>query len=133
MVAQYERYKVPFSLILLDIDDFKRVNDIYGHQEGDYVLAELSNEMQSVSRKSDFIYRFGGEEFMIIAPNAGLHSAEGFAEKLRAAVQRNVHIRGDGNITISLGGAEITPADNVESLIKRADANLYSAKHTGKK
>lgn len=117
-------------IILFDIDNFKKINDEYGHIVGDNVLKELSEIVKSTIRENDIFARWGGEEFVIIAKSYPISNSLVFAEKIRKLVEETK--LSDLNITISLGIAKILKNDNEESLIKRADRFLYEAKRTGK-
>jgi len=133
-MAKSLRYKRPLSLIISDIDHFKRINDTYGHLAGDFILKELANIMKSSCRESDMPARYGGEEFVMLLPETTREGAVEFAERLRKLVEgltieyNNVKF----NITVSFGVAElkneVAPAD----FIKRADEALYVAKETGR-
>jgi diguanylate cyclase (GGDEF)-like protein len=131
----YIRYKnSPFSVLMFDIDHFKKINDTYGHLAGDFVLKELANLVKSLMRKSDFCGRFGGEEFIIILPETKLVGAMRFANRLKEAVENydfnfnNVHIP----VTISIGITSVGLNDSVESLLSRVDEALYEAKRKGR-
>lgn len=130
-IARSERYKYEMSLILFDIDYFKRVNDTYGHDVGDQVLIELSQLVKKVIRKSDSLCRTGGEEFAIIAPETNLEQALFVAEKLRAAINQNRFSTVD-RITVSFGLAELIHREGSMKLFRRADQALYKAKHKGR-
>lgn len=127
----YARHYRPVSLILADIDDFKQVNDQYGHQTGDRLLKELADALVHTTRQTDICCRYGGEEFAIILPATGLGGAVEIAEKTREAARQ---VRSaDRGVTISLGCASCeggTPDPN--ALVKKADQALYQAKKTGK-
>ncbi|WP_343729801.1 GGDEF domain-containing protein [Duganella sp.] len=129
--AQERRPHLESSLLLLDLDHFKQVNDQYGHAAGDKVLIRLAELMRRHTRSSDRIFRFGGEEFAIMACGAGLSAAEQLAEGLRAAVASAALLEGHP-ITISIGVAymdkEHTPAD----WLAQADKMLYAAKQGGR-
>ncbi len=121
--------------MLLDIDHFKNVNDTYGHDCGDIVLAETAAVMKSALRDSDVICRYGGEEFLVICPEADLNMAMKIGDRIRTAVQENeIQYPGvDLRITISIGvslrnGKQDSPKD----LIKEADLALYAAKENGR-
>ncbi len=126
-----ERYDRGFSLIILDIDKFKNVNDSFGHQVGDAVLIEFSRIIQDNLRKSDVMGRWGGEEFVIICPEAGLESACRLAEKLRVKIAEHV-FDGAGKVTASFGVAQFLKEDSERTLLKRADDALYQAKRKGR-
>lgn len=123
------------SLILLDIDRFKRVNDSYGHPVGDVVLAEVARVLHQALRIQDRVCRFGGEEFAIFLEGTPLESARGIAERIRKAVEKNEISTPVGNlsVTISLGVAELqSPHDDLALATARADQALYHAKQNGR-
>ncbi|MCU7553217.1 GGDEF domain-containing protein [Alteromonas sp. ASW11-19] len=119
------------SVLMIDLDEFKTINDTFGHGVGDAVLKSFSETIQSRIRASDGLYRFGGEEFVVIAEHTSLKEAHHLAETLRLAIeQSSVH---DGvNLTISLGVAEYSPGESSYQWLGRADAALYRAKQTGR-
>jgi diguanylate cyclase (GGDEF)-like protein len=122
-----------FSVIALDIDHFKRINDTYGHDIGDHVLQTLAQLMREASRADDVLCRVGGEEFLVLLSNTSLHTAAQVAERLRASVE-NHPIEPVGHITISLGVAHC-PQDGVlraDQVLKQADDLLYQAKNKGR-
>jgi diguanylate cyclase (GGDEF)-like protein len=135
-IARANRYGDPFSLILFDIDDFKRLNDTYGHQAGDDVLCELAKILISVSRESDVVVRYGGEEFFIILPNTLMMDTFTFAERIRDRVEKAIFLpnhAGEIKITLSGGVASFPQSSpNVKSLLNAADNALYCAKASGK-
>ncbi len=125
----------PLSVIMLDLDRFKSVNDGYGHDVGDQVLRETARLLKATLRKGDTPCRMGGEEFLVICPHAGLTDALGIAERLRAATRQNVIEVGEFRraVTISQGVAELDAVhSSVEALIKRADECVYLAKERGR-
>lgn len=126
-----ERYKDALSLIFLDIDNFKRVNDTWGHEIGDLVLKRTARVLQESLRGSDVASRWGGEEFIIMCPKADTAAAARLAERLRKAVA-DCRVDPVGGITISLGVASLSPGDDMDSLLVRADTNLYKAKKAGR-
>lgn len=130
-IARAERYDTPLSLILFDVDHFKRVNDRFGHQTGDHVLVELSAIIKSRLRKTDFLARWGGEEFAIIVPHGEIAAAVTLAETLREAVEQSDFAE-VGNLTCSFGVAELGFGDEPADLLARADAGLYEAKQEGR-
>jgi len=121
----------PLSIVFLDIDHFKQVNDTYGHDVGDRVLIELANIISSTTRASDFVARWGGEEFMITLQSTDTVHASILAEKLRVAVE-NYSFSIVGKLTISLGVTEYLNNESEESFIKRVDEALYEAKESGR-
>jgi diguanylate cyclase (GGDEF)-like protein len=128
---QFKRYNSVCSLILLDIDHFKTVNDNYGHETGDKVLQDVTEILKTQLRKTDTLGRWGGEEFLCVLPNTNQEKAIEVAEKLRSAVAKNKIV----NIacTISLGVKMFDSNDNtVDEAIKHADDVLYKAKHNGR-
>jgi diguanylate cyclase (GGDEF)-like protein len=134
--SRVERYKENFSLMIFDIDDFKQVNDTYGHQVGDAILKNLAHFLKGNLRTSDFISRFGGEEFIAILPSTEMEKAKRVAEKMRHMLGKKVFEDKKGEvkikITVSTGISQCTPGDTVDDLIKRADDALYMAKNDGK-
>lgn len=131
-----KRYKTPASLIMVDIDHFKRVNDQHGHDAGDLVIKKTADVLSSMVRTCDAAGRFGGEEFVLFLPETGMDGALVLAERLRAAVQAlqiSVSERQVVGITISLGVSAFRPGDDSwEASLKRADAALYRSKHDGR-
>ena len=126
-----DRYKTALSLILYDVDHFKRINDTYGHQTGDSTLVQLSRLVATRVRNSDVLARWGGEEFVILCPNTNGAMASQLARKLRDAIAKNT-IEGVGAITCSFGVAEFEQGDTPETLLARADEALYRAKLGGR-
>ena len=133
------RYQHPLSLIMLDIDYFKKFNDTYGHLQGDECLKQVAkNVVQSVNRSTDLVSRYGGEEFSIILPDTNREAAIIIAERIRKNIEQLgiPHIRSEigDYLTISLGVASLIPStvSSPIQLIKLADKMLYSAKHNGR-
>ncbi len=134
VIAEAERYGEPVSLMMLDIDFFKRINDEYGHDVGDEVLKKLAEVIRNNIRSSDIAARFGGEEFIILLPRTPADKAVIVAERIRQAFKRT-KVLVDGKevgTTVSIGIAEFKKGESIEELIKRADEALYEAKNTGK-
>lgn len=121
----------PVSLVLLDIDHFKSINDRHGHDVGDSVLRELVELVQSRIRASDFLFRWGGEEFAVLAATHGYRGAERLAENLRSAVAGH-SFRGVGSVAISLGVAEHLGMETPAAWFQRLDQALYAAKEGGR-
>ena len=126
-----QRYGRDLSLIVMDIDHFKSVNDTYGHKTGDNVLKELARLISAKLRKSDIFCRIGGEEFALICPDSGGQAALALAEKLRKAVKTH-RFEQIGNLRISQGLAVLKQDDTPDTLFKRADKCLYQAKQGGR-
>lgn len=123
------------SLIALDIDHFKKINDTYGHPTGDLILIECVRLLKEVfSRDSDFVARIGGEEFAIILPECSYDHALKKADEALNRIRRETYVVDDVKIkfTISMGIAELAHGEDVESWIKRADQALYHSKTTGR-
>ena len=125
------RFSSPLSLILLDIDHFKSVNDTHGHDVGDHVLKHLSSIIKSNIRQIDIFARWGGEEFLILSPGNNLTEVKMFAEKLRLAVEKT-SFPTVNHVTVSIGLSEFGVDDNFSSLFQRADKALYFAKNNGR-
>lgn len=122
----------PFCLVMFDIDHFKTVNDEYGHDAGDSVLRELTNLVLQGVREGDCLGRWGGEEFMLLEPRAGLEVARGVAERLRFSIETFEFDLVDRTITSSFGVVQHRPGEAMEALIKRVDTALYRAKESGR-
>ena len=131
---RHRRHSHPLSLIMIDIDFFKKVNDNYGHQCGDAVLQAVAEKTSSVIRKTDFVARYGGEEFCCLLPETAVNAAEIVAENIRAHIEQieNVFEGNSIKVTISLGISGLVDKDSPETLLKRADDALYQAKHSGR-
>ncbi|MGN8258928.1 GGDEF domain-containing protein [Pseudomonas sp. SMSB3] len=125
----------PLAFLLLDIDDFKRINDTYGHQQGDQVLQRVAESGRAVLRRGDMFGRIGGEEFAAVFPGCSAQLAEQIAERLQREIQRQVFNHGEQtyNVTVSQGLTGLTDADeSLDTLFARADAAMYQAKRQGK-
>jgi len=139
-MARARRSQEPLSLLMIDIDDFKRFNDEYGHSAGDALLKEIAAIFQESVRQTDFIGRFGGEEFLAVLPDTGKAGARGVGEKIRAAVDqkrfRISGVRGPIRQTVSVGAATLSADDrsglSQVQFINRSDKALYQAKRLGK-
>ncbi|MBB6521254.1 GGDEF domain-containing protein [Pseudoteredinibacter isoporae] len=130
-IDRAERYMHNFSIILMDVDHFKNVNDTLGHLIGDRLLREISDLLTKQLRKADIVARWGGEEFMIVCPETDLVKAETVAEKLRACIaSHNFH--GTDKQTASFGVTRYHQGDNADTITSRADKALYQAKRDGR-
>jgi len=133
-ISRAERYNRTLSLIMLDLDLFKAINDAHGHPAGDTVLKEVANRCLSLIRATDTLSRFGGEEFCVLMPETASDAACGLAERLREAVAdlEIIHDTQKIGITISLGVSTFSPGMNAETLLHHADESLYHAKRNGR-
>ena len=129
-LKEFLRYSTPLSVMMIDIDYFKKVNDTYGHLAGDKILKEVVYVIENTIRQSDICGRFGGEEFIVILPNTKLNGAVKLAEKLRKNIQNHKFIFKNQKIfiTISIGITSASKSDSLFSLIERVDKALYKAK-----
>ena len=114
----------------MDIDHFKKVNDTYGHQVGDEVLAQLARILNSHARQDDVVARYGGEEFVIILPETDVDTSRTIAEQIRQVVEQAVWQT--GKVTISIGIATVTEEDTDATILKKADQALYVSKENGR-
>lgn len=127
----FKRYKDDFSIVLLDIDDFKKVNDNYGHLSGDKVLVDISNILTESTREVDFVGRWGGEEFIIICPKTNKNEALFLAKKLRNKIA-TYNFEYMGNITASFGISSYIETNSIKELLLKADDAMYLSKSEGK-
>ena len=131
-IYQAKRYKTKLSVILFDIDDFKKINDSLGHEKGDNVLKTLSKTVNTQLRDTDSIARWGGEEFLIVTPMVGIQESSMIAEKLRLSIE-SIKCKNNIQLSCSFGISELDyQKDSIESFIKRADLAMYNAKANGK-
>lgn len=133
-VALAKRHQFPLSCLMVDVDRFKRINDTFGHQEGDRVLQVVAQVLRESTRVSDVVGRYGGEEFMVITPGTPLLSACKLGERIRTRTEaQDVQAAGDViHITVCIGVAQLGQADTPESLVASADRALYMAKRSGR-
>lgn len=136
LVRQAREAELPLSVMVIDIDHFKRINDIHGHDAGDRVIREVARRLRAHTRSLDMTCRYGGEEFVILMPETTLDTAEGVAERLRRLIEAEAFAlpsQDEMLVTVSIGVAGFTgPEDNGEAMIKRADQALYAAKGAGR-
>ena len=133
-IAKAERYGTDISVIMFDIDYFKKINDTYGHKAGDTVLNSFSKSINATIRKNDYLARYGGEEFVLVLPETKLHKAIEMAERLRK-IAENLEVKFDDKIikiTTSAGVVSYKNGQNKDSLIQKADDLLYEAKKQGR-
>jgi diguanylate cyclase len=136
-VGRADRAQAPLCLLLLDVDDFKRLNDSYGHQMGDHVLYLLGSTLKREMRPGDIVARLGGDEFAAILPRTNGDEGRLLAERIRGLLMTREMKRKStgevlGRITVSIGVAELRAGDTARGLVKRADENLYRAKKEGR-
>jgi diguanylate cyclase (GGDEF)-like protein len=138
--ARFERYAVPLCIILVDLDEFKEINDVYGHQVGDLALNHVGKLIRKTIRTTDVVARYGGDEFMIITPNIHTGTAAVLAERIRQQVEKGPLLLSAGSfsrqgipLTVSAGvvGCDYT-GDTIQKLVQRVDEALYSAKEAGR-
>ena len=132
-----KRDKTETSIILIDIDKFKNINDTYGHQVGDNIIISLGKQLENFTRKSDIICRFGGEEFIILLPKTSIDGAAIISEKIRENIQNNIVYLDDNkklSFTISIGVSKVNndKDEDIDIAIHRADKALYEAKNSGR-
>lgn len=129
-INRAERYDVPLSLFMIDVDRFKAVNDEFGHLVGDSVLRQIAGVMQASLRKTDILGRWGGEEFMVICPNTDVGGAQLVAERVRESVCTTQFTNGR-TVSLSIGLDHYIAGEGIESVVQRVDGLMYEAKHTG--
>jgi diguanylate cyclase (GGDEF)-like protein len=133
-IEMARRHRTPLSLIVMDIDKFKKINDTFGHATGDSIIKSFTEVVNQVIRKTDMFFRYGGEEFVVVTGNTGQDGAMRLAERIRREIekmevrlpQRRLHV------TVSLGVASLNGNEDGKSLFERADNALYQAKHSGR-
>ncbi|WP_150304977.1 GGDEF domain-containing protein [Pseudomonas saliphila] len=130
--ATHARYGTAYGVLVLDLDHFKRINDSFGHKAGDRVLKDFVKIVDSACRQSDRLFRFGGEEFVLLVPHVGEEELEQVARNILSAVQAELHSPDGSQVTVSIGGASIMWQDDHKSWLHRADECLYQAKNAGR-
>lgn len=131
LLSLNKRYGSTFSFVIFDIDNFKAINDTFGHQAGDQVLVNLSKLIQTSIRENDYLFRIGGEEFVLLMAETNLQNAAHAAEKLRETINKQLKIH-ENVVSISLGVTEVSELDNEDDIYIRADNFLYQSKAEGK-
>jgi len=132
LLSQFNRYDTTFSMMMFDIDDFKKINDAHGHHLGDEILIELAKLIKTHIRNSDYIFRIGEDEFVILFTETSIYEAEIVAENIRVSVENNLKTLKDERVTISIGLTEVDKNDTEDLIYKRADGLLYYSKINGK-
>lgn len=130
LAARHEEHNL--SLLLLDLDFFKNINDTYGHDQGDKVLKQFAEILRSSCRAEDLASRIGGEEFALILPLTSSREARALAQRIGQSVRQRVLLPDDRQVTVSIGLAEYLADDSLETIFKRADQALYQAKREGR-
>jgi two-component system chemotaxis response regulator CheY len=126
------RHGRPLSIISIDLDHFKKVNDTFGHSVGDRVLTEFSNLLKELVRVEDIASRWGGEEFIILLPDTSREEAATLAERIRISFEKQSNCTAPLTVTASFGVAQLQNGENEDDLIRRVDNALYAAKHNGR-
>ncbi len=136
LMDRNKRSEIPLSIIMFDVDYFKKFNDRYGHSAGDDVLSTVARFTLDSLRPTDLVARYGGEEFVVLLSRASAEQAWTVSERIRNFISESKVITGDGRVlppvTISLGVAQAEPDDDMESLLKKADSAMYRAKSSGR-
>jgi diguanylate cyclase (GGDEF)-like protein len=133
-LAHARRYLRPLSCLMIDIDHFKQINDSHGHLAGDTAIQQVGKILAELTRRSDMVFRYGGEEFIILLPETDIEGASALGEKIRVVAESRIF--GDGerifNLTLSLGAAMLEEGESGNDMIARADVALYNAKEKGR-
>lgn len=132
LIRIYKQNDTTFSIIIFDIDDFKNINDSYGHDFGDKVLINMTNIVQNLIRSSDTVFRIGGEEFVVLLPGATIDSSFKISKKLLKEIPKQLLEKMEKSVTVSIGITEVNKDDNETTIFKRVDKLLYKAKDLGK-
>lgn len=130
-IKHFKKYKQPFHVMLIDLDNFKQINDTYGHLFGDEVLRKVAQQISKTTRDYDVIARYGGEEFCVIVSHLNPEDSIIIAERIRLHVE-NLQLRNNVQMTVSIGVTGYTHKDTVETVVQRADDFMYKAKSSGK-
>jgi diguanylate cyclase (GGDEF)-like protein/PAS domain S-box-containing protein len=134
-IERTNRYKQPFTLMMIDLDKFKDFNDTYGHVEGDYVLSKLGSVIKQCLRETDSAYRYGGEEFTIMLPMTTSEEGMVTAQRIQTELRKEAFLPDLGkevSITVSIGVAQYKPKEEIKAFINRADKLMYQAKENGR-
>jgi len=131
ILESHKRHPNPVSMLIIDLDHFKKINDSFGHKQVDQIVKDLSKTVQSIVRTTDYVYRFGGEEFVVIANYSTLENAAVLAESIREFVTQTASLS-KYDLTVSIGVAEIKDRDDADSWFRRADRALYESKESGR-
>lgn len=127
----FQRYKRTFSVLMIDIDHFKQINDLHGHQVGDQVLEAVAKSIKKTCRQTDFVGRYGGEEFLVLLPETCSEPAAKLAQRIKANIEA-LSLPIEQKVTCSIGVSHIEPGLSQQTLVKQADEAMYRAKNTGR-
>ena len=127
----FRRHRMPVGIAVLDVDHFKRINDEAGHEAGDHVLVEFARLVQARCRAGDRLFRYGGEEFVLLLPGTGRDELRRLVDGLRGEVAQQLRTRGRA-VTVSIGAAVLEPGEDTQAWLARADAAMYEAKRLGR-
>jgi diguanylate cyclase (GGDEF)-like protein len=130
-IKRANRTQDTFSLIMIDIDHFKKINDNYGHNVGDRVICQISELLLNLSREIDLVSRWGGEEYLILCPKTPINGADKLGKRILQSI-RNFQFDSVGQVTTSIGVASFTKNDTAESIVHKVDSCLYEAKNSGR-
>lgn len=132
--ARYQRTGAPFSILLADIEFFKRINDTHGHDAGDALLRHAAGALRLAMRTMDTVARWGGEEFLLLLPATDRDKAMGLAERIREVLARQPYLVGEAplGVTVTIGLGAIAPGESLEALLKRVDDSLYAGREAGR-
>ncbi len=130
----FDRYGTPATVIMIDLDHFKAINDTLGHSEGDKVLCRVADQVQARLRPTDTLFRYGGEEFIVVAENTSLSQASFLAEGIRQLIanHKGDQQQAEADLTVSIGVAQLRDDESTNSMVDRADKALYKAKSMGR-
>lgn len=131
-IDKKEKYISPFSIIMFDIDHFKKINDSYGHKMGDQILQEISTIVKCTLREADKLFRWGGDEFIILLPETTLKNAYKVAEKVRKSIESTDFEIKNSKVTVSLGAGEHIIGESIDQFVSRVDNALLKAKSNGR-
>jgi diguanylate cyclase (GGDEF)-like protein len=130
-LRQAQWHKQAFCMLVYDIDHFKKINDLHGHDMGDQALKIISHGVKQLLRPADLLGRYGGDEFVVLLPNTNVHTAMTVSNRLLEHIN-SIQLVIDEQLSVSIGVSEMQPDDDFESLFKRADNALYAAKRAGR-
>jgi diguanylate cyclase (GGDEF)-like protein len=133
-LEEFQQFGRSFGLLMLDIDHFKQVNDLHGHDAGDAILKAVSETLAKSVREDDIVGRWGGEEFLVLLADVNAGTVRDLAERCRALVEKSGALTAESrvSVTISIGGTLLVSGDSADSVVKRADQLMYASKLGGR-